>query len=103
MRRQRYKWPKTLHKDLEANGLIETFTSRYKYDKAYQFYELDSLFMAWEEVTAMVLDPMGDETGTAARNMIAEAYEEKSRGASWDADHLVVLGRKPLTESSTSG
>ena len=67
---------------------------RLSYEQAYLSYQLDTGLMTWEELTYMVIDPVDTEKGKIARQLILKAYEEGRDGGAWDADRVIVIGRK---------
>ena len=93
--RYRTRWPATLDKALESNGLIDVSVDRLRYEKAYLSYELETGLLTWEEMTQMVIDPIGEEYGKKARELIVKAYEEGRAGGAYDTDRITVVGRKP--------
>ena len=75
--------------------MIDVSMDRLRYEKAYLPYQLDTGLLTWEELTHMVIDPIGEEHGKKARELIVKAYEEGRAGGAWDTDRVIVVGRKP--------
>jgi hypothetical protein len=87
-------WIRDLHKTFSENGLEAVEVDRRKFAKDVVTLLLDTWMMASQEISANILDKLGEGRGDTMRGFIEEVGKNR-QNTSFNLDRVITIGRKP--------